>query len=64
MKDLGEDYEDPNKVEEEDLDLDDTAKLNGDKGNELSAEANLILEEEYKREEIIRVLKSNIADKI
>jgi len=60
-KDDNEDFEDPSKVEEEDEDLDASAPLSGNKKNELSTRANEIIEEELKREEIIKTLKDNIA---
>lgn len=64
LKDDNDDYEDPNKVVEEDEDLDVDAPLSGSKKNELSTRANEILEEESKREEIIKTLKPKIASGI
>lgn len=65
-KDDNDDYEDPNKVQEEDEIANDADPLNGGqkKNNELSTRANEILEEEFKREEIIKTLKSKIASNI
>ena len=58
------DYDYPAKVNEEDENLSDNDPLSGKKGNELSTRATQILEEEYKREAIIKELKGSIASGI